>query len=831
MCSHVAQSPLYTSLHSRLPLPPAACRHAHCRSRLGREATSSSPHCAVLIEITVHAAKDFPPLPVKPESHPHALHSRVSSFHSRSSTPRVPPGFEAHAQPIGSRPASRAVSPERKPTPVDPKIQRIVSTTVLPAVPDLPIGPRASTPKSSTKGKEVKTLSERNETSSPVEEKYNDISYGSPKRRVRQPALPEKQDLVTNTSDTVANPPTKSSTAKASVKDSTPKKPNKIDIPSTTKIIEMEKLGAPAQSQNLDTAAIVTPSVTDSPGTAASATTERDRVPGPRPKTLRLTTTTSAKPATPVSEHLPPSATTEKSTPALTTIVPVPSKDAQHFPHLPASRQHSISSAPRFDKDSRPSTPMSEHSHPASQNPSRMMSEVASRSSTPPPVGNIVGSAPERTKTKNQLKKERREKAKAKEQADAQVQGQKDKDEGAVPSPAKSTPVNEQVAPIISRQKKQKKEKLGKKTEVTPTPKAANSMKNYEEPAPQKKMQEEIGEELPAETQSSSQSPDEDASVLPEPETDPDPEFEPVKAPYTLGQLYHDMAQPGAPSLQTLLAKNTSPFDTMLSDMLASGDITKDHPFLQPPSLTHKDYKLPGDSRKGQTYLDAHGYTNTSAFGYVYVPRSQRRELMDGAPIVVGEEPSKNGKEDLLKSTLITPSGAVMRHLTSKEIDRTLELEERRALYRENFGDDIGGMQGLLDRIENEDNINLEGGIDEIVRHGEGKGVVWVYDSNDEDADGETEEEILEAGEYDEQDEKVWDSADEYGDDEDYEDEENLARERQVNLRGLSDEELQKRVAETQREYDASRKEVERLEKSLGKRSKELAKLRESIFN
>jgi CCR4-NOT transcription complex subunit 4 len=728
----------------------------------------------------------------------------------------VPPGFEAHAHPIGSRPASRAVSPDRKSTPFDPKVQRVASSTILPAVPDLPIGPRSSTPKSTlSKGKEVKSLLEHDDSgTTAAQSTQHDISYGSPKPRVRQPALPEKQESIKPLVD-AASLPAKPSSTKSPTKDSPAKKPTKIEIPTAAKTVDK---GKSSKFQPPDT---VIPAAAGAADVSTPVVaTDRDPVPGPRPKTLRLTTTTTVKPSTPASEQVPQSATTEKSTPASTAAIPVPAKDAHHFPHLPASRQHSISSAPRLDKDSRPSTPMSEHSHPTSHNHSRMISEVASRASTPPAGGSIVGSAPERAKTKNQLKKERREKAKVKEQVE--------KEETVIDSPAKTTPVAEEVGPIISRQKKQKREKPAKKTEVTTAAKVNKGVR--EVMVAEKPVIEEAKPEEPIEDTA-------DEPVLespaPEPEPEPEPEY---RAPYTLAQLYSDAAKPGAPSLTSLIAANTSSFDRILNDILASSDYSRDHTFLAPPSLTSKDYKLPHDSRKGEAYLNAHGYTVTSAFDYNYIRRSARRELLDGSPIVLGEEPDKNGKEDLLKNTLISPSGAVLRHLTTNEIDRTLELEGRRLQHMEEFGTDIGGMQALATRLEVNDNINLEGGVDEIVRHGEGKGVVWVYDSNDEDGDddGETEDDDLD-GEYDDEDEKVWDSADEYGDVDEYEHdgvdgEMTLARERKVNLRAMADEELARRVAETQRETDAARKEVERLDKLMAKRSKEMAKLRESFL-
>ncbi|ETN39083.1 uncharacterized protein HMPREF1541_05305 [Cyphellophora europaea CBS 101466] len=775
--------------------------------------------------------KNFPPLPVRTETQPSVLHSRVSSFQSRSSTPRVPPGFESHVQPpIGSISGSGVATPDRKGTPVDSKIQRIVSTTVIPAVPDLPIAPRTSTPKPSkdvTRGKEVKAPNDQVITGSGGEMNNSDISLGSPKPRMRQPALPDKKDPVGGQNEALTTSPAKTPPSKASAKASSigQKKPTKIDIPIAAKSTDVDKPTTPTQTTALEAQSIVTPSATESPraSTPATTTSERERVPGPRPKTLRLTTTNTTKPVTPGVEQVLPSATIEKSTPVST--VTVPTKDPHHFPHLP-SRQHSISSAPRLDKDSRPSTPMSEQSHPTSTTHSRMLSEVASRSSTPPPGGSIVGSAPERVKSKNQLKKERREKSKAKEKKPIPDQVP---DGSVAPSPVKGTPTTEEVGPIVSRQKKQKKEKT-KKVYDPPSAKTSNDAKKKEES--QEKIQEQV--ENQEATKTKVEVTPEPAIIESETPTELEPEREPIETSYTVADFYADLAKANAPSMQALLAKKTASFDKIFSHLLADGDITKDHPLLNPPSLTSKEYRLPGDSRKGQEYLDAHGYTTTSAFGYVYVPRSQRRELLDGSHIKIGEEVAANGKEDLLKNCLITPSGTVMRHLTSKEADRAIELEDRRAYYREEYGDDVGGMHALEARLENDDNINLEGGPEEIVRRGESKGVIWVYEEGDDDDDvdpgDETEEEILEAGEYDDE-EEVWEGDDDYDDDDDEEDafdhSTNVARERKVNLHAMTHEELQKRIAETQREVDASRREMERLDKTMAKGNKDVAKFRD----
>ena len=100
------------------------------------------------------------------------------------------------------------------------------------------------------------------------------------------------------------------------------------------------------------------------------------------------------------------------------------------------------------------------------------MSEGVSRASSPPP--SIVGSAPERTKTKNQLKKERKEKSKS-------SQSQKLVEPAQIPEVATAPPVTEPVAPIVARQKKQKKKTESKFT-VDEQPKSATPTSLKDDP-------------------------------------------------------------------------------------------------------------------------------------------------------------------------------------------------------------------------------------------------------------------------------------------------------------------------------------------------------------
>ena len=278
-----------------------------------------------------------------------------------------------------------------------------------------------------------------------------------------------------------------------------------------------------------------------------------------------------------------------------------------------------------------------------------------------------------------------------------------------------------------------------------------------------------------------------------------------------------------------------------MSSLIASGDLAKDHPWFTPPSFNSAAYKLPSDSRKGQDYLDAHGYTQTSAFGYVYLPAKEKRALERGSAVgVTGNPPDgkNNGKgEDLLKRCLITPNGVVYRHLSSMESEKVLELEERRDFFIEEFGEDVGGMQELEKALEVDDYINLQGGMEELGRYGERHGVVWV---NQDDLDAEAAFANLDDDVVDDED-GMSDETDDLGIDLDPGMQGSGAwdgsgmqqgqrgglqsgkgQQRQsINLRSLDADTLQKRVAEKQKELEAARKEMDKMEKMMTKRNKD----------
>ncbi|KAK4948662.1 transcriptional repressor general negative regulator of transcription subunit 4 [Elasticomyces elasticus] len=828
--------------------------------------------------------QDFPPLPIRSDTQPSALHSRVSSFQSfqssgiRSSTPKIPPGFERSSTPkippgfelIHGHPPRQDSPAQRVQTPL-----RSISTTsaaIAPAVPILPLGIRSATPKTklSEPAKEKTEEADNEADTSLVVRKQrneaNEISLGSPKLRASRskpelakrvsPAAEETSELINKPST-----PSKDTDVKGKGK-AVQKRPEKIELPpglplSTTAIppTASAPITAPEKSATpmLDSGLVGTPGSLSSRPATPSATTPSDpsKTSVLRPRTLRLTTGTTSK----VVEPAPTSAATEKSS---------------AFPPLSAvkkgSRRPSLSSV----QYSRPSTPA------MSERPSH----DASRASSPPP--SIVGSAPDRGKSKNQQKKERKEKAKKTTEPEE-------------PASTSTTPAVAEVAPVIARQKKQKKRvesSTARSTDESPAPKQAEAIESQKAESDAK--------------QPSTKGPDKviKSTKVEKPATpEPPPQKEDLTSkveemqtsPYTLRDLYNEAGKTAtngdsSSAIQKLLSEHISPMTKIISSMIQSGDLSKDHPWLNPPSFHSAAYKLPSDSRRGQEYLDGNGYSANDAFGYIYLPLKEKQALKEGHAVSVADAGER--KDDLLKRCLVTPNGWVLRHLSADESEKVLELEERRQMYVEEFGD-VGAMEGL-GVLEQDDYANLGGGMDRLSRHGERHGVVWVVGDGDGEMGDDDEFDVYD-GEDGEIDGEIGFSDD---DDPEYLDEEGLDDEgpdnadfhdavnmpgawdagkndesgrvasmsglgahsktmemllagqgsqqhvmggsadsnagpsqtvNNVNLRALDADTLQKRVAEKQRESEQSRKEMEKIEKLWNKKSKDIGRWREVL--
>lgn len=692
--------------------------------------------------------KNFPPLPTRLETANSALHSRVSSFHSlhssglRSSTPKIPPGFElSHAHPA---PVSRQASPGTNLN----STQRSMSTasaTITPAVPLIPVGPRTSTPKPKaletpkTLQKEMKSddvstapaevKGERNEATA--------VSLGSPKPRASRLKVSDNDPKIGvtgqgnegNSQPSVAV--SKKNEGKGKQK-SLSAKPDRIEIPPTPTTTNSENRGPqPIPDKDKDGTPILGSAIVETPGTesprpvtpAATTPSESSKASVARPRTLRLTTGMASK----APEPNPLSATTEKS---------------GAMPPTPGTKRGSR----------RPSTSSVQHSRPSTPALSELLSHDVSRASSPPP--SIVGSALERGKSKSQQKKERREKAKKATEQEETVSS----------ASASAQPSVEEVAPVIARQKKQKRRvdssAAAGTEETTKSASKASDEVNNVQPAPTGQRSPAVDKETTIAASSKkhnltkTEEKEKTAAVSQKPsKTTPPtqkssspmpsvPKEEPsvpaviksedtVKTPFTLRDLYAEIDKITGPdatsaersaAIQKLLNEHVSPMPKIINSMIHSGDLTKDSPWLNPPSFNSAAYKLPPDSRRGQEYLDGNGYSATDAFGYVYLPLKEKHALKEGHSVSIADGGDK--KDDLLKKCLITSDGSVLRHLSGEETKKVIELNERRPMYLEEYGE-VGTMNGL-GPLEHNDFSNLAGGMEHLSRHGEQHGVVWV---------------------------------------------------------------------------------------------------------
>lgn len=714
----------------------------------------------LLTSVLIVDEKNFPPLPVRPESSQFPpLHSRVSSFQSfqgaglRSATPKVPPGFElTHAHPA----PQRQESPSPAVQPVGQRSTSAVSIPVAPAVPLIPLGPRTSPPKpkpldgAKEEPKDDQSATKAAHSAHDSKNGAAEISLGSPKQKtIRHKPKVEGKLESTDKVDEKSEGKGKEKAVMA--------KPEKIDLPSAVP----PNVSATTAALDKSTTPVLESSVIGTPGTMSRSATppattpEPAKGPMPRPRALRITTGMMAK----VADQTPGSATAEKSS----FIPPSAAKRGSRRPSLSSAQQ------------SRPSTPaMSER-----------LSHDASRASSPPP--SIIGSAPERTKTKAQQKKERKEKARKTTEVSEAVS-------------ASSTPVVEDVAPVIARQKKQKKQRIESSTattvddianpdqvkdynpaEVTGKQTLDSHTENAEITPEQKETAASSSSTKAGKLTPQLQQPSTPVPGTPKGENLTNPMSGEPNAPYTVRDLYNyasklvesdgDNTATHA-AIQKLLQEHLSSVPKIISSLLQSGDLTKDHPWLNPPSFNSAAYKLAPDSRRGQEYLDGNAYSANDAFGHLYLPLKQKQELKDGQSVSIVDVGEGEGKVDLLKRCLITPNGWVLRHLNQEESDKLVELDDRRQMYVEEFGD-VGTMSGL-GVLEPDDFTNLGGGLERLTRHGERHGVVWIVgeDGQMDDDDDEFEPFDDEDGELGVGGELV--VSDDELDDDGYDDEEGL---------------------------------------------------------
>jgi CCR4-NOT transcription complex subunit 4 len=755
------------------------------------------------------------------------IHSVQSSLDSpiRSSTPRIPPGLSLpHAHP------SPSFAGDKEANPKEAKASSITPGPVTPALPILPIGYRSNSPRA--------TLKETQATAKPEEEaqdisgwkssnvdglnsgKVGVVAGKTAKKTSLRLALPQME-----ISRAKVTPKELSETVNASKLDGTgwvdkQSTSEKVPVPLPAKLDISSALSQKAKSgvspskpnaQILPQSVVGTPTAESLPDTLTASTTKSpDWISTSRPRTLRLTTTTTAKP-----ETAPASAVTERSTVLSAALL------------KQTSRQPSLSSVSR----SRPSTPtVSEHG----------TSTGISRAGSPP-VSDITGSAPEKAKSRSQAKKERKAKTKTTNES---------KDEDSLVS----TPtVSEEVGPIISRQKKKKRTQdksdevaaevnSGAATEREPAVAATiekatdtESRKKTVQASALSKQDHPTTEASKGTVRTKSGKTKRDKKNTPAASTEKgetqSDEATQHKA-YTLNDLFNDAAKlpDTGNALSDLLNASISATTRLLQELLEANDVDMSSALFNAPPLT--SYKLPPQPHKGADYLDANGYTMNSPFGEIYLSGHDRKQLLQGRDVRLSDP---NKPQNTLKRIMITPTGAIFRHLSAEEEERVIELENRRRENEENFG--VTG-KSELQPLDEMDFMNLTGGLQELMAFPPLHRISLLTaepgteGAEDDDAD-------LGGHGSDETEDEMAPLASGFG-----AAPEGVTRKpmtpntmkrkaealKTVNLRNLDVDKLVKRIRETQVEMEGARKEMEALEKKATRKAKDVARWREALL-
>jgi CCR4-NOT transcription complex subunit 4 len=294
---------------------------------------------------------------------------------------------------------------------------------------------------------------------------------------------------------------------------------------------------------------------------------------------------------------------------------------------FPPSRQPSLASTSRLE---RPGTPTSEI---ISDNAS-ITSASMSRASSPPPAK--VGSAPVRTTTKSMQKKQRKEAQKEKEKSELEAAAAKPEPEA-------------EIAPIMGRKKKQRKEKPINSATGGSTPAASRP------PSPEP-VDEEM-KSLPEALEQTGPAPEKLASA--EQELN-----QPTgRAPDLKGKGKNKTIRPTTPELVSNFAEDEDevvekPIPTpasILQELISSGAIEDAAKLniLKHPNVSFRHQDQPLDFQNANHKLT--------------ITPEDRAALLSGLPVhKVAEGPNR---------IMLTPNGDCVRNLTPEEEERYLELQ------------------------------------------------------------------------------------------------------------------------------------------------------------
>jgi CCR4-NOT transcription complex subunit 4 len=551
---------------------------------------------------------------------------------SRSSTPSVPPGFglpHAHPPPmLGEEPLAKLPS-------------RIVPTSA-PFTPsrNSSFYPRAATPLSNVSVPSTPThivLNSALDTlTSQAKQDVQQLASSSGLSKIiasqaSQPALQSEDFPALETSKG------KTPTTAATTKSTSAVKPG--SLPVTTKKQPIIS-GIVQSAQSLDKGLDKRPapglniSVPAKPKMSVSADTASKAVVAPAafpPLPTSTTTPTIQSPlARNVTKSLRVTSTPKTETPSGGSATPT-SVTSMFPPTLPPSRQASLASVSRLD---RPGSPTSEV---VSDNASITSASMSRASSPPPPK---VGSAPVRATTKSMQKKQRR-------------QAQKEKETTELEATVTKVESEVEIAPIMGRKKKQKKDRV------------LNSATGGSTPTASRPQSPTLTESAAEETKPSVDIPPQIAQIpARQPSVEADTEKVvrntvdikgkgKVKAQRTASPEPINMTEIEEEATDKPIPTSVSIFQELVkSGVLGNVDTLS---FLKPPTYNYRHQETPIDMQSANQKL-------------TITPEDRDALLRGNAVHKVKDGPHR---------IMLTPNGDCVRNLTPEEEQRYLELQAR----------------------------------------------------------------------------------------------------------------------------------------------------------
>jgi CCR4-NOT transcription complex subunit 4 len=553
---------------------------------------------------------------------------------SRSSTPSVPPGFGfLHAQP----------PPVQGEESVGIVSSRIVPTSA-PFTPSRSgsFYPRAATPLSNV--------------SVPVTPSRMALSSTS-----EMPISQAKQDVQqlassTGLSKTIASQASQSALQSEDFPALEASKGKTPTTPAATKSISSAKAGAstlaakkqPITSSSVQSAQVIPKGVDKRPAPSLNISVPaKPKVPATADSTSKGVVAPAAFPPLPTSTTLPAiqsplarnitkslrvTSTPKTETPSAGSATPT-SVTSMFPPTFPPSRQASLASVSRLD---RPSSPTSE----AVSDNASITSASMSRASSPPPTK--IGSAPVRTTTKSMQKKQRKEAQKEKERSELEA------------TVTKAEPEVE-IAPIMGRKKKQKKDRVLNTTtgDSTPTASRPQSPTPMESAAEETKPNADIPQQ-PVEVPAKQSSNEVEAETVARAMVDPK----------SKGKAKIQRSASPEPISTAEVEEETTdkPIPTAVSvfqELVTSGVLGDVHTlsFLRNPTSNYRHQETPIDMQSANQKLT--------------ITPEDREALLKGRPVhKVKEGPHR---------IMLTPNGDCVRNLTPEEEQRYLKLQARLA--------------------------------------------------------------------------------------------------------------------------------------------------------